>query len=108
MYQSLWEELKDENINNKTCCNTMRRILEYYFNIIGSKSYEKAINEFEGNDKIICKSLISYINDSSHYINEGIDIILDDDMVKKYKKVFREIFYRLGHGEHYNMMMNEK
>ena len=28
MYQSLWEELKDENINNKTCCNTMRRILE--------------------------------------------------------------------------------
>lgn len=108
MYQSLWEELKDENINNKTCCNTMRRILEYYFNIIGSKSYEKAINEFEGNDKIICKSLISYINDSSHYINEGIDIILDDDMVQKYKKVFKEIFYKLGHGEHYNMMMNEK
>lgn len=108
MYQSLWEELKDENINNKTCCNTMRRILEYYFNIIGSKSYEKAINEFEGNDKIICKSLISYINDSSHYINEGIDIILDDDMVQKYKKVFKDIFYKLGHGEHYNMMMNEK
>ena len=108
MYQSLWEELKDENINNKTCCNTMRRILEYYFNIIGSRSYEKAINEFEGNDKIICKSLISYINDSSHYINEGIDIILDDDMVQKYKKVFKEIFDKLGHGEHYNMMMNEK
>ena len=68
----------------------------------------KAINEIEGNDKIICTSHKSYIKDSTHYINEGIDIILDDDMVQKYKKVFKEIFYKLGHGEHYNMMMNEK
>lgn len=107
MYQLLWKELKDENINKNTCCNTMRRILEYYFNIIGNKNYEKIINEFEGNDKIICKSLISYINDNSHYINEELDIIFDDDIVQKYKRVFKEIFDKLGHIEHYNMMINE-
>lgn len=107
-YQLLWEELKDENINKNTCCNTMRRILEYYFNIIGSKDYEKAIDSFEGTDKIVCKSLISCINDNSHYINEEFNIVFDDDMVQKYKKVFKEIFNKLGHIEHYKMMMNEE
>lgn len=107
-YQLLWEELKDENINKTTCFNTMRRILEYYFNIIGGKNYESEVDKFEGNDKIICKSLISCINDSSHYINEEYNVILDDDIVMKYKKVFRKIFEDLGHIEHYKMMMNEE
>ncbi len=107
-YQLLWEELKDENINRITCFNTMRRILEYYFNIVGGKNYEKEIDKFEGNDKIICKSLISCINDSSHYINEDYNVILDDDIVMKYKRVFRKIFEDLGHIEHYKMMMNEE
>lgn len=107
-YQLLWEELKDKNINRITCFNTMRRILEYYFNIVGGKNYEKEIDNFEGNDKIICKSLISCINDSSHYINEDVNVILDDDIVIKYKRVFRKIFEDLGHIEHYKMMMNEE
>lgn len=107
-YQLLWEQLKDENINKNTCFNTMRRILEYYFNIIGSKDYEKSVDEFEGNDKIICKSLISCINDSSHYINEEFNIIFDDDIVLKYKDVFRKIFDKLNHLQHYKMMMNEE
>jgi len=107
-YQLLWEELKDDNINKNTCCNTMRRILEYYFNIIGKKDYEKAIDNFDGTDKIVCKSLISCINDNSHYINEEFNIILDEDTVQRYKKVFKEIFMKLGHIEHYNMMMSEE
>ena len=80
----------------------------YYFNIIGSKDYEKAIDSFEGTDKIVCKSLISCINDNSHYINEEFNIVFDYDMVQKYKKVFKEIFNKLGHIEHYKMMMNEE
>ena len=107
-YQLLWEELKDDNINKNTCCNTMRRILEYYFNVIGKKDYEKAIDNFDGTDKIVCKSLISCINDNSHYINEEFNIILDEDTVQRYKKVFKEIFMKLGHIEHYNMMMSEE
>jgi len=107
-YQLLWEELKDDKINKNTCFNTMRRILEYYFNIIGKKDYEKAIDDFDGIDKIICKSLISCINDSSHYINEELSVVFDEDMVDRYKSVFKRIFENLGHIEHYNMMMNEE
>jgi wobble nucleotide-excising tRNase len=49
----------------------MRRILEYYFNIIGGLDYEKSINEFDGEEKIIFKSLFSWINDGSHFINDA-------------------------------------
>lgn len=106
-YQLLWEELKDEPINKNTCCNTMRRILEYYFNIVGNQNYEKTIDEFEGTDKLLCKSLLSFINDSSHYISDDINIVIDDDMIKKYKEVFKKIFEKMGHINHYNMMMGE-
>lgn len=107
-YQLLWEELKEDKINKNTCFNTMRRILEYYFNIIGKKDYERAVDDFDGMDKIICKSLISCINDSSHYINEELSVVFDEDIVAKYKIVFKKIFENLGHIEHYNMMMNEE
>ena len=59
-YELLWTELKDtESSQRVTIFNTLRRILEYYFNIIGGLDYEKCINEFEGQDKIICKALIA-------------------------------------------------
>lgn len=104
-YELLWEELRKEEKNKSTIYNTMRRILEYYFNIIGGIDYEKAINNFEGIEKNICNSLISCINDSSHYINEDINVIFDNDMLDKYIEVFRKIFENMGHISHYNMMM---
>lgn len=104
-YELLWDELRQEEKNKSTIYNTMRRILEYYFNIIGGISYEKAINKFEGIEKNICNSLISCINDSSHYINEDVNVIFDDDMLDKYLDVFKKIFENMGHISHYNMMM---
>ena len=104
-YELLWDELRQEEKNKSTIYNTMRRILEYYFNIIGGISYEKAINKFEGIEKTICNSLISCINDSSHYINEDINVVFDDDMLDKYLDVFKKIFENMGHISHYNMMM---
>ena len=104
-YELLWDELRQEEKNKSTIYNTMRRILEYYFNIIGGISYEKAINKFEGIEKNICNSLISCINDTSHYINEDINVIFDDDMLDKYLDVFKKIFENMGHISHYNMMM---
>ena len=104
-YELLWDELREEEKNKSTIYNTMRRILEYYFNIIGGIGYEKVINKFEGIEKNICNSLISCINDSSHYINEDINVIFDDDMLDKYLGVFKKIFENMGHISHYNMMM---
>lgn len=107
-YQLLWSELQLENKNKATIYNTMRRILEYYFNYIGNKDYEKMISEFDGDEKMISKSLLSCINDSSHYISDEIDVNFDDDIIDKYLVVFKKIFDKLGHISHYNMMMNEE
>lgn len=105
-YQLLWAELQLETKNKATIYNTMRRILEYYFNYIGNKDYEKMISEFEGDEKLISKSLLSCINDSSHYISDEIDVNFDDDIIDKYLIVFKKIFEKLNHISHYNMMMN--
>lgn len=105
-YQLLWTELHENSKKNRaTVYNTMRRILEYYFNIIGKQDYEKCIDNFEGEEKILCKSLISFINDNSHYISDDFSMIFEDDTIEKYQKVFRKIFENLGHISHYNMMM---
>ncbi|TGG87504.1 AAA family ATPase [Geotoga petraea] len=105
-YEMLWEEIRDkERINKVSVFNTLRRILEYYFNIIGGLDYEKCIHSFEGEDKLVCKALISWINDGSHFVNDDTMIYLDPESIEKYLKVFKMIFDNMGHISHYYMMM---
>jgi wobble nucleotide-excising tRNase len=107
-YELLWRELQDiETINKATIFNTLRRILEYYFNIIGGLDYEKCINKFDGEEKIICKTLISWINDGSHFINDDLAVHIEPETIEKYLGVFKEIFIRMDHESHYNMMMEK-
>ena len=108
-YELLWREIQDnEKTNPATIHNTLRRILEYYFNIIGGLKYEDCINKFEDEGKIICKSLVSWINDGSHFINDDLFIFDDNGGIEKYIVVFEEIFKKMGHHEHYKMMMKGK
>jgi len=108
-YELLWRELDEpEKINTATVFNTMRRILEYYFNILGGLEYEKAIDKFDGEEKIICKSLIGWINDGSHFINDDLAVTVDPSDIEKYLKVFKDIFYKMDHGSHYEMMMKKE
>lgn len=104
-YELLWRELDDlEQINKATIHNTLRRILEYYFKIIGGIDYEKCINRFEGEEKIICKSLVSWINDGSHFINDDLVVYVEPESIEKYMLVFKSVFVKMGHESHYNMM----
>jgi len=105
-YELLWREIKNpDQINKVTIFNTLRRILEYYFNIIGGLDYEKSIDEFGGEEKIIFRSLFSWINDGSHFINDDIVVYTGHETIENQLSVFKEIFKRLGHESHYNMMM---
>jgi wobble nucleotide-excising tRNase len=105
-YELLWREIKNpDQINKITIFNTLRRILEYYFNIIGGLDYEKSIDEFEGEEKIIFKSLFSWINDGSHFINDDLVVYAEPENIEKQLNVFKEIFKKLKHESHYNMMM---
>lgn len=107
-YELLWKELKSESIGTANALmNVMRRILEHYFMVIGGIDYERCINEIEGTDKIICKALVSFINDGSHSVFEDLIFASDDSDIENYKRVFRLVFDKLGHIDHYNMMMNK-
>ena len=84
---------------------TVKRILEHYFQVIGGIKYEECINEFEGEDKLICKALIAFINDGSHSIFDDLVVSFDESSLENYLRVFKLIFERLHHIDHYNMMM---
>lgn len=105
-YDLLWQEIRErDNINTLTIFNTLRRILEYYFKILGKVKDDNLLNKFEGNDKIIGDSLMSWINDGSHLINDDIYIATDIETVDKYLQIFERIFQEEGQIEHYNMMI---
>lgn len=107
-YELLWSELKDANHQSRvTIFNTLRRILEYYFNIIGGIDYEKCIDKFDGEDKILCRALISSINDGSHFISDDFVMCYELNTMESYLRVFKFIFEKMEHGSHYEMMMRQ-
>ena len=108
-YELLWQELKDnKNVSIITIQNVMRRIIENYFGILGVSIDETIINSFESiEDQITCRSLISWINDGSHSIPDDLYIDSYTDSVTRYKKIFKEVFVKMDHKAHYDMMMGE-
>lgn len=105
-YELLWGEVRDAGATpNKNIFNTMRRILEYYFNVIGEMNYEAVVNGFDGSDKTVCKSLISCINEQSHLVNDDFVMCFSAESIASYIRVFKRIFELTGHEAHYNMMI---
>lgn len=106
-YELMWQELVSHDEYSKSSVfNTMRRILEHYFNTVGGLDYEKCINSFEGQERLICKSLIALINDGSHTIFDDNVLSLPPESLDASLNVFKLIFEKMGHIEHYNMMAN--
>ena len=107
-YELLWQELKNQE-NNKsslTIQNIMRRIIENYFKILGKYGDDDLIKKFENpQEKEICRSLISWINDGSHSIPDDLFIEQQESITEKYFDVFKNIFKEMKQIEHYNMMM---
>ena len=84
----------------------MRRIIENYFRLLGKYRDDKLIGKFENKEEQdICRALISWINDGSHSINDDLFIEYQDETIANYKSVFKAIFEKTNHLEHYNMMM---
>lgn len=106
-YELLWQELRDnEKMSRISIQNTMRRIIENYFGMLGNENVDYLISFFsEPEDQMIAKSLIAWINDGSHSIPDDLYIDSYTDAVLKYKAVFKKIFYRSGNESHYKMMM---
>lgn len=107
-YELLWNELKlTKDHNLLTIQNVMRRILETYFKFFGGVDIRKEIEKFEGQDKIIGRSLFSWVNDGSHHINEDLEVERSIEEKQQYLKVFKRIFCESGHESHFNMMTKD-
>ena len=108
-YKLLWSEVRKARESDKptvTIQNTLRRILESYFGILGSIDLSTIIKKFEGVEQVICNSLFSWMNASSHNVYEDIDMN-DNYTIKNHLDVFKEIFNKTGHSAHYEMMISD-
>jgi wobble nucleotide-excising tRNase len=107
-YGLLWQELRSDGLKScLTIQNIMRRIIENYFKLLGKYGDDDLILKFKTKEEQeICRSLISWINDGSHSINDDLYIEIQDRTIETYKKVFKDIFRLTNHEGHYNMMMN--
>ena len=106
-YSLLWQEYKNDSITSSVSVqNIMRRIIENYFKLLGKYGDDKLIEKFTTKEeKEICKSLISWINDGSHSIHDDLFIEAPMQTIETYKSVFKDIFEKTNHIAHYNMMM---
>ena len=86
----------------------MRRIIENYFKFFGNIDEDKILDYFDGNEKVICSSLISWVNSESHSMFDDINISSNKNTIDKYCQVFKSIFEKSGQIGHYNIMMRIK
>ncbi|WRA76206.1 AAA family ATPase [Helicobacter pylori] len=112
-YELLWQEVKQAKENNASWVslqNVMRRIIEYYFRILGGFEHNHNLSEcFENiEEKQVCNSFISWFNDGSHGISDDLFVQSQDISIETYLKVFEKIFKITGHEAHYKMMMGIK
>ena len=110
-YELLWDVVRqaEEDKSRYDCIylqNTLRRILEYYFKMLGNNPIRDRIDEFEPDEKPIYKALISWINIGSHSQMEEIFYNeLTETNTELYLSVFKKIFDKTKQLSHYNMMM---
>ncbi|MDQ0304503.1 AAA family ATPase [Ancylobacter polymorphus] len=104
-YELLWPEVRNPDRSTLTIQNTLRRIVENYFKILGNFDTDDIVAQFHGRDQLVCASLFSWVNDGSHSAHDDLYISADEGLVARYLDVFRRIFEKTGHDAHYRMMM---
>ncbi|GAA8064667.1 ATP-binding protein [Helicobacter pylori] len=112
-YELLWQEVKqakENNISWVSLQNVMRRIIEYYFRILGGFKHNHNLSECfkDIREQQMCNSFISWFNDGSHGISDDLSVQSQDTSIETYLKVFENIFKITGHEAHYKMMMGIK
>ncbi len=105
-YDLLWEEVRKPVHSSVTLQNTLRRILENYFTILGSVDPGGIVDLFEGRDRAICRSLFSWVNAGSHYAFDDLYVAATDS-ADNYLRVFRQVFKKSHQEGHYRMMMGD-
>ena len=109
-YEQLWYDLKEghERMDSNGLQNVMRRIIETYFVMFGGYDKRRLIpDHFSDNPEelAIVTSLAKWADEGSHSASDDFYMESPQIMNEKYMAVFRQLFVKLGHEAHYNMMM---
>lgn len=105
-YDILWRTLDDpKQWEAPFVLNAMRRILEYYLCAICGYTKNDILKNVEKAKLPLCKSLLSYINDGSHFIYD--DYVMCADNIENYMDAFEYIFVRIGQENHYKVMRDK-
>jgi wobble nucleotide-excising tRNase len=104
-YDLLWEELRRPDKSPLTVQNTMRRILENYFKILGRMDFDEICDQFEGQQKAMCRSLFAWVNDGSHFSHDDAFYTFDQASIDSYLEIFKQVFEKTNQQAHYDMMM---
>lgn len=107
-YELLWDEIRKGEKNPLTIQNTMRRILEHYFKILGGVDFDELCEKFDGRDKVVCRSLLSWVNDGSHFSHDDVHFAFGPDAIDDQLAIFKKIFEQAEHSAHYEMMIAKK
>lgn len=111
-YEQMWRELRENSakMDNISLQNTMRRIIENYFVVFGGHDKRSLIPKNFATDQeelAIATSLAKWYDEGSHDVMDDLFVENPQSMNEKYMTVFRRLFEKSGHIEHYNMMMNQ-
>jgi wobble nucleotide-excising tRNase len=104
-YDLLWEELRRPEKSPLTVQNTMRRILENYFKILGRIDFDEICDQFDGQQKAMCRSLFAWVNDGSHFSHDDAFYTFDQASIDIYMEIFKQVFVKCNQQAHYDMMM---
>ncbi len=107
VYEMLWDDVRHPERSKHTIQNAMRRILENYFKILGQQDPLEICEKFDGDDKLVSRSLLSWVNDGSHSAFDDLYISVDDSVIQANLRVFKAIFEKSNQLRHYEMMMQE-
>lgn len=104
-YEYMWKIFNNyTGVDSIYIQNIMRRILENYFRVMGGNQEDYILSHFEGEERILCRSLLSWTHDGSHFLNDDLYLVATNTAVEVYKNVFEDIFKRSEHYAHYKMM----
>lgn len=104
-YEYMWKIFNNyTGVDSIYIQNIMRRILENYFRVMGGNQEDYILSHFEGEERVLCRSLLSWTHDGSHFLHDDLYLVATNTAVEAYKNVFKDIFSRSGHHAHYEMM----
>lgn len=106
-YKELWRSIAKagESSDSVGLANTMRRILENYFQTDNHLSQLRQLRDIGSKDRIAFNTLVNWSHDGSHNLFDTLEVGTHALVNESLLRVFEHLFRSTGHAAHYEMMM---